>query len=234
MLPCLVVFVTIGYAQMTDTQKEHYWGVIEWGPNAETDEGLPVIDGDGYIRAVEAVSDTYGRWYHYIIGAASCSVAAGVGNTTMIYTRAANVAGFSKMTIQVYSPTVVDGDSIDDATPDAMVTTGMAPFGYLPYGTVYPAARLGDVTPQIAAALPIGPYIAGATIAVASSPAGVDNTYNQSVNQRPIRSPDSPIMWNGITQWDIAGVASVIIEVSPLVSSLTGQPTGVILLRVSR
>lgn len=240
-LPCLLVFGTIGYSTMTDAQKERYMGQIVWDADTLNEDDLPIIDTNGRLRPVEALADSYGRWYHYIIGSAS---AYQVVNPTpgIVYTRPMDVAGFSKMTIQMYY-SVSNVSDIDDATQGALTCSGAADFVYYPYGSTFPASRLDDATPTIASALPVGPWISGATIAVASSPAGLSNTYSQSNASayRPIKPPDTPVDWLGVTQWDINGIASLVLELSPAATSPAGpgsstiaHPTTIVLVRVTR
>ena len=226
-LPCLLVFGTVGYTTMTDAQLERYFGMIVWKATTLTEDDLALIDSNSKIRPVEALADSYGRWYHFIIGSASTT-------TSKVYTRAVDVAGFTKCSVQMYY-SFANSSDVDDVTQDCVVTTGKGDVAYLLYGSTFPAARLDDATPSIAAAMPVGPYIAGATVVGVSASAADTSLLRESIEgQLPIRSPNDMVSWNGITAYDLSGIASLVLEVSPAGSGITGSPTTCILVRVTR
>ncbi len=154
----LFLVITVS-ADLTATQYDNYYGLVTWSKTLKDTNNRNIMTNGGRIRPMEIVTDSYGKSYHYIVGAAS-----NTDNTIdNIITIPMDVAGYSKCSINIYAVTKASPTAVNLVAGE-IFTTGGSGLTIAPLISSYPASRLiGESSPIAMAPFHAGKLIGRAT-----------------------------------------------------------------------
>lgn len=205
-IPLFLLFLFLGslaYADWTTQQKYWFFGWIDWHnlPSKTNYLGDPLIDSNNRINYVDAKNDSYGKYFHFIIGAASKTA------TTAVM----DCAGFSKCTVQQYICAAQSTAFRDNSNIYAENRTGK---DYIIRSSMVPRSIIYNATPISGIFMPIS--VTAGIIGFASTSA---TNYGTSAGTTVIEPTApigamGPITKLGSRSYDLCGAKSIILSVS--------------------